>query len=99
RPVERAEQVVEHGERLDRGQLRAQLAAHRVALEVPGDVLADVAAAALLALEELGEQLCVPAEGARDVAEARLRPSPWLPGPRRGGRRHEIAPQTTTPRG
>ena len=54
-------------------RLRAQVAADRVALEVPGDVLADVAAAALLAVEELDEQLGVPAERRRDLPERRVR--------------------------
>src|SRR5690606_845776 len=68
--VEAAEQLIDLGEARGLGERRAQLAADRVALEVPGYVLADVAARPrLVAVEEVDEQLGVTAEGEGDLAE------------------------------
>src|SRR5690554_6848599 len=70
-PVESAQQVVELLERLHRGEAGPQVAAHRITLEVPGDVLADVAAGSFLAVEELDQQFCVAANGGGDGSERR----------------------------
>src|SRR5665647_3155250 len=70
--VECAEQVVELRERADHGEAGPQVAADRVALEIPGDMLADVPAGAFLAVEELHQQFGMPAEGAGDLAQAGL---------------------------
>ena len=80
--VEPVEQHVEGGERVDEGQLVAQLAAGREALEVPGDVLAELLAAPLLP-HVLRQQLGVPAHHHLHLAER----SGGSRRPRRGRRR------------
>ena len=72
--VEAGEQLVDLVEARRARERRPQLAADRVALEVPGDVLADVAAGPVLVVEELDEQLGVALEGGGDLAEGRLAP-------------------------
>ncbi len=80
-----------------RGRERcARVSADGVTLEVPGDVLADVAASALLVFEELDEQLGMAPEGIGDEAEVRIDRC----GRRRAGRPEsprEIAEQPRTP--
>ena len=84
-----------------RREPRPRVAADRVALEVPGDVLADVAAAAVLVLEELDEQLGVAAERLRDEAERSVAPARRRRGTRRArspnshGRPRHPRPTTT----
>ena len=56
-------------QRLNLSQSRTQLPADRVALEVPRHVLADVAASVVLVVEEVDEQLGVPAERVGDESE------------------------------
>jgi hypothetical protein len=69
-PVELPEQVIHHRKRLHRGKAGPQFAADRVSLEIPGNMLADVAARTILvAVEKLDEQLGMPPEGCCDFPE------------------------------
>ena len=61
----------------------AQLPARGEALEIPGDVFADVAAAAQFVVIEVTEVLGVTPQGGRDLAQAGLHPSRG-PGESRG---------------
>jgi hypothetical protein len=54
--VELREKVVDLGQAGAGRKGRSQLASYRVALEVPGDVLADVAARPVLVAEEVDQQ-------------------------------------------
>src|SRR6185312_15881799 len=67
RPVQLPEQVVHLLQALHGRETRPQVAAHGVTLEVPRDMLSDVAAGVILiATEELDEQFGVPAQRRRD---------------------------------
>ena len=70
--VEGGQKAVDLAEAGNGRQRRARLAADRIPLEVPRDVLADVAASAIFVLEELDQQLGVPAEGVGDESERRV---------------------------
>src|SRR5690554_1177616 len=70
-PVESSQQVIQLLQRLHRGQACAKVAAHRIPLEVPGNMLADVAARTLFAVEELDEEFGVTADGRSDRAQGR----------------------------
>src|SRR5690606_28852014 len=60
--IELREQLVDVRQALRRRESGADVAADGIALEIPGDVLADVAASAILVIEEVDEQLSVTAE-------------------------------------
>src|SRR5690606_339295 len=70
--AERSEKVVDLLQGRRTCESRPQLTADRVALEVPGDVLADVLAAAILVLEEVDQELSVPAERLRHELQRRV---------------------------
>ena len=80
-----AEELVDLGEARHGREAGAGVSADRVALEVPGDVLADVAAAAVLVFEELDEELRVTAEGLRRRSRAWHRPARRAQRPERRG--------------
>ena len=67
--VERAEQFFDFFETGCRCQRRTRVAADRVSLEIPTNVLADVAATATLVLKEFDEELGVTQERGRDRAK------------------------------
>ena len=62
--------LVELVERLDQRQCPSQVGAGGEAVQVPGDVLADVAHALVLA-EVIGQQLAVAADDVGDLAQSR----------------------------
>src|SRR5699024_5261562 len=69
--VELGQQPGELVEGGDHGQLAAQLSADRVALEVPGDVLAQIANSVELVLEMVDEVLAVLVHGPAHLGQSR----------------------------